>query len=272
MTEDRDSNRRGPRRITRRQFLGTVGAFGGAAVAGAAGVWVFNQRSGMQDAAMGSDNGNEVAGGETSGQSANGAVSNFNGKRPNVVIILADDMGYSDIGCYGGSIDTPNLDKLATGGVRLSQFCNTARCSPSRASLLTGLHPHQAGMAHLQGEYGPYTKELSSSCVTIAEVLKPLGYGTYMSGKWHLGAPQGSPHKRGFDKAYVYPATSLYFDYNGVKLNDSPLVVRINLRQLRQVGVSDFPVEKVAVRPARPANPSQMQQFDPIDHFFVGIF
>jgi arylsulfatase len=225
MTEDRDTNRRGIRRFTRRQFLGTVGALGGAAVAGAAGVWAFKQRNGMQDAAKGSDNsdGNGAAGGETSGQNTKGAASHFNGKRPNVVIILADDMGYSDIGCYGGSIETPNLDKLAAGGVRLSQFCNTARCSPSRASLLTGLHPHQAGMAHLQGEYGPYTKQLSSSSVTIAEVLKPLGYGTYMSGKWHLGAPQGSPHKRGFDKAYVYPATSLYFDSKGVKLNDSPL-------------------------------------------------
>ena len=74
---------------------------------------------------------------------------------PNILLILNDDMGYSDIGCYGGEIETPNLDRLAANGLRFSQFYNTARCSPSRASLLTGLHPHQTGIGILTYDYGP---------------------------------------------------------------------------------------------------------------------
>src|SRR5688572_2716003 len=90
-----------------------------------------------------------------------------------VVIVLADDLGFSDLGCYGGEIDTPNLDRLAANGVRLSQFYNTARCSPSRASLLTGLHPHQTGIGILTGDDRPegYAGSLNNRCVTIAEVL-----------------------------------------------------------------------------------------------------
>src|SRR5918996_1480890 len=93
---------------------------------------------------------------------------------PNVVLILADDMGFSDIGCYGGEIQTPNIDRLARDGVRLSQFYNTARCSPSRASLLTGLHPHQAGIGVLTNDDGPqgYPGTLSQSTETLAEVLR----------------------------------------------------------------------------------------------------
>ncbi|MCC2685063.1 MAG: arylsulfatase [Paenibacillaceae bacterium] len=139
---------------------------------------------------------------------------------PNILLILADDMGFSDIGAYGGSIDTPNLNRLAEQGLRLNGFYNTARCSPSRASLLTGLHPHQAGMAHLQGRFGPYTKQLSDNCVTIAEVLKSHGYGTYMSGKWHAGVVP--PHKRGFDKAAVYPGGD-YFKREGIAVNGEKL-------------------------------------------------
>src|SRR5262245_58482837 len=74
--------------------------------------------------------------------------------RPNIVIILSDDMGYSDLGCYGGEINTPNLDALAAGGVRFTQFYNTARCCPTRASLLTGLYPHQAGVGHMMDDKG----------------------------------------------------------------------------------------------------------------------
>jgi arylsulfatase len=126
-----------------------------------------------------------------------------------VVIILADDMGYSDIGCYGGEIETPNLDALARGGVRLTQFYNTARCSPSRASLMTGLHPHQTGIGILNYDDAPdgYPGTLNSSCVTIAEALKPAGYRSYLSGKWHLASdihqPSDSwPTRRGFDGFY----------------------------------------------------------------------
>ena len=95
-------------------------------------------------------------------------------QNPNIMIILNDDMGFSDIGCYGGEIETPNLDRLAANGLRYSQFYNTARCSPSRASLLTGLHPHQTGIGILTYNNGPegYAGNLNKSCVTIAEVLK----------------------------------------------------------------------------------------------------
>ena len=110
--------------------------------------------------------------------------------RPNIVLIFADDLGYSDIGCFGGEIDTPNLDQLAESGVRLTQFYNTGRCCPSRASLLTGLYPHQAGMGLMVYRNYPgegYRGHLNKNCVTFAEVLKAAGYATYMTGKWHAG-------------------------------------------------------------------------------------
>ncbi|MEF3308096.1 arylsulfatase [Paenibacillus sp. GYB004] len=140
-------------------------------------------------------------------------------KRPNVMIVLNDDMGYSDIGCYGGEIETPNLDRLAAGGVRFSQFYNTARCSPSRASLLTGLHPHQTGIGILTDNDGPdgYPGNLNRNCATIAEVLKADGYRTYMSGKWHLAhdiykEKHTWPIQRGFDRFYgTLSGTSNYF-------------------------------------------------------------
>ncbi len=100
-------------------------------------------------------------------------------ERPNIVIIMADDLGYSDLGCYGGEIQTPNLDKLAQNGVRFTQFYNAARCCPTRASLLTGKYPHQVGMAH-------NGRTLSATSPTIAELLKDEGYSTGMTGKWHL--------------------------------------------------------------------------------------
>ncbi|MHC4476309.1 MAG: sulfatase-like hydrolase/transferase, partial [Planctomycetota bacterium] len=104
------------------------------------------------------------------------------GKRPNIILIMADDMGFSDIGCYGGEIHTPNLDRLASGGLRFAQFYNTARCCPTRASLLTGLYAHQAGVGHMTDDKGleGYRGNLNKNCVTIAEVLKQSGYATYM--------------------------------------------------------------------------------------------
>jgi arylsulfatase A-like enzyme len=128
--------------------------------------------------------------------------------KPNIILILNDDMGYSDIGCYGGEVDTPNLNKLADCGVRMSQFYNTARCCPTRASLLTGLHPHQAGVGHMTQDFGEdgYQGDLKSATATIPEVLKSAGYKSYMSGKWHItrstnGEKQHSwPMQRGFDK------------------------------------------------------------------------
>ncbi|MDT1062053.1 arylsulfatase [Paracoccus sp. CPCC 101403] len=140
-------------------------------------------------------------------------------KKPDIIIILNDDMGYSDIGCYGGEIETPNLDRLASGGLRYSQFYNTARCSPSRASLLTGLHPHQTGIGILTYDTGPegYAGDLNRNCVTMAEVLKGAGYHTCLSGKWHvaqdLTEPTDSwPLQRGFDEFYgtIIGAGSFY--------------------------------------------------------------
>src|SRR6476620_7019952 len=96
-------------------------------------------------------------------------------KKPNFVIILSDDMGFSDLGCYGGEIATPNLDALAAGGVRFTQFYNNARCCPTRASLLTGLYPHQAGVGHMMEDTGAqhpgYRGNLNDTCRTIPEVL-----------------------------------------------------------------------------------------------------
>lgn len=130
--------------------------------------------------------------------------------RPNILLILADDLGYSDLGCYGGEIPTPNLDRLGREGIRFTSFYNSARCCPSRAALLTGLYPHQVGIgsfAHSPPrEEAPaaYRGVLNEECVTIAEVLKAAGYGTYMVGKWHVGVPPG-PIERGFDEFYGFP-------------------------------------------------------------------
>ncbi|MEX2593168.1 MAG: sulfatase-like hydrolase/transferase, partial [Anditalea sp.] len=109
-------------------------------------------------------------------------------KRPNILIIMADDMGYSDLGSFGGEIATPNLDKLAEEGIKFTQFYNAARCCPTRASLLTGLYPHQVGIGGMTHDRGlpAYRGDLSNQCVTIAEVLKNSGYHTFMSGKWHV--------------------------------------------------------------------------------------
>ena len=131
--------------------------------------------------------------------------------RPNIVLIMADDMGFSDIGCYGGEIRTPNLDRLAAGGVRFTQFYNAARCCPTRASLLTGLHPHQAGVGHMTGDYHlpGYRGRLSDRCVTIAEALSSAGYRSCAVGKWHnAGEPvlnRKAPLERGFDHFFGTP-------------------------------------------------------------------
>lgn len=132
-------------------------------------------------------------------------------ERPNIIVIMSDDMGYSDLGCYGGEIRTPNLDQLAAGGVRFTQFYNTARCCPTRAALLTGLYSHQAGIGHMVDDRGSdgYRGDLNTRCVTMAEVLKPAGYKTYALGKWHVTkgiTPEGRkdnwPLQRGFDRYY----------------------------------------------------------------------
>lgn len=132
-------------------------------------------------------------------------------EKPNIVLIMADDMGYTDIGCYGSEIETPVLDRLAGRGVRFTQFYNTSRCCPTRASLLTGLYSHQAGIGLMTGDrgYDAYRGDLNKRCVTLAESLGLAGYRNYMSGKWHVTRHTGPdadksnwPLQRGFDRFY----------------------------------------------------------------------
>jgi arylsulfatase len=126
--------------------------------------------------------------------------------RPNIILILADDLGYSDLGCYGGEIATPNVDRLAKGGIRFTQFYNTARCCPSRASLMTGLYPHQTGVGNMIGGQprpdapAGYRGQMRTDCATVPEMMREAGYTTLMTGKWHLGRP--APTERGFDEFY----------------------------------------------------------------------
>ena len=141
--------------------------------------------------------------------------------RPNIIVMMADDMGWSDIGCYGGEIQTPNLNNLAENGVRFTQFYNTGRCCPTRASLLTGTYPHQAGIGWMMRNQNlpGYKGDLGKNVRTIAEVLKTSGYSTYMAGKWHVtphvrpGTPKYNwPRQRGFDRFYgtIHGAGSFY--------------------------------------------------------------
>lgn len=169
----------------------------------------------------------------------NGLLPAAQPARPNIVVILADDMGFSDLGCYGGEIRTPNLDALAKNGLRFTQFYNTARCCPTRASLLTGLYPHQAGIGHMMGDRGleGYRGNLNRNCATIAEVLKPAGYRSYAVGKWHVtpgNDPKSEadrrnwPLQRGFDRYYgtIHGAGS-YFDPSSL-VRDNTLITVAN--------------------------------------------
>lgn len=142
-------------------------------------------------------------------------------KVPNIILIMVDDMGFSDIGCYGSEIPTPHLDALAEGGVRFSQFYNTGRCCPTRATLLTGLYSHQTGIGWMtadQAEPG-YRGHLNDRCVTIAEVLGQAGYFTAMTGKWHVGFNHGvTAWGRGFHRSLSLPAGGLHYsDQTGSK-------------------------------------------------------
>ncbi|MDX1636919.1 MAG: arylsulfatase [Balneolaceae bacterium] len=176
------------------------------------------------------------------GSSLAGSMGLFSGcgrqqQRPNIMVVMADDMGFSDIGCYGAEIQTPNLDGLAERGLRFTQFYNAARCCPTRASLMTGLHPHQTGIGHMTGDYGhdSYRGDLNDNCMTIAEVLGSGGYHTWMSGKWHVTKHIGQwtddpdrtsrhnwPRQRGFDRFFgtILGAGSFYNPITLVEGND----------------------------------------------------
>ena len=149
-------------------------------------------------------------------------------ERPNIVVIMSDDMGYSDVGCYGGEIRTPNLDRLAEGGVRHTQFYNNGRCCPTRASLLTGLYPHQAHIGHMTEKLSDpdgqpltsYDGDLNLSAVTIPEAIRGAGYRSYMAGKWHVTRfdqdgkdKHNYPIQRGFEGFYgIITGAANYYD------------------------------------------------------------
>jgi arylsulfatase A-like enzyme len=152
-------------------------------------------------------------------------------RRPNIVLIVADDIGYTDLGCFGGEIPTPNLDRLASGGRRFTQMLTNPMCCPSRASLLTGLYPTQAGVGYYTSDFGSpgYQGHLDDSCVTTAQVLKSAGYQTAISGKWHVSGwhtPPAEPPARGFDQSFCEIGGNGYFTterfLNGKNIGISP--------------------------------------------------
>jgi len=153
--------------------------------------------------------------------------------RPNILLVMADDMGYSDISCYGGEMRTPNLDDLAKDGLRFTQFYNGARSCPTRASLLTGLYAHQTGIGHMVGtssDQPGYTGIMNSHCVTMATVLRSAGYATYMTGKWHVSRSTDTadthnwPLQRGFDKYFgTITGAGSFFDPHTLTYNNTPI-------------------------------------------------
>jgi arylsulfatase len=200
------------------------------------------------------------------------AVAIGQDRPPHVVLIVADDLGYSDLGSYGGEIDTPQLDRLALAGVRLTRFYVTPRCSPTRAALLTGRWPHQAGVGHLNHDWGrpAYSGAIRQEVPTIAEQLRGYGYATYMAGKWHLtpglsrdGSPPAgeealtTPLRRGFDRFYGTLAGSgshfepphLYDDDRPARLDAA--AGRTLTAELGERGAR-FVAEHLATSPERP--------------------
>ena len=169
-------------------------------------------------------------------------MSEQSARHPNIIICLVDDLGFSDLGSYGSRLLTSNIDSLAENGIRCTQMYNSARCCPSRAALLTGLYPHQAGVGHMTADYGidSYQGYLNDRCVTVAEVLRTAGYRTLMSGKWHVGGnyhppapefgwPSGeegypTPRQRGFDRFFgIWGGYTSFFNPDSLGLDDTPI-------------------------------------------------
>lgn len=142
-----------------------------------------------------------------------GAAEKNTATKPNILLIVADDLGFSDIGCYGGEIQTPNLDRLAANGLRFTQFYNTARCWPSRSSIMTGYYAQAIRRDALTGDFGAGSKGGGKGvrprwAQLLPEYLKPLGYRSYHSGKWHV---DGQPMENGFDHSYEIGDHNNYF-------------------------------------------------------------
>jgi arylsulfatase A-like enzyme len=140
--------------------------------------------------------------------------------KPNIVIILADDMGFSDLGCYGGQVETPRLDALAAGGLRFTQFYNTARCWPTRGSIMTGYYAQQIRRDASLGGQGGNRGVRPEWAPLVTEYLKPLSYRTYHSGKWHI---DGQPLDNGFDRSYVLNDHNRYFNPDAHEEDGKPL-------------------------------------------------
>lgn len=143
-----------------------------------------------------------------------------NTRRPNILLLVADDLGYADLGCYGGDIETPNIDNLANQGIKFSRFHTSPFCAPTRAMLLSGNDNHIAGMGRqgrITNEFG-YEGKLTDRIVTIPQVLQNAGYHTYMVGKWHLGKePESNPHQKGFEHSFaLLPGAGNHYDDQGI--------------------------------------------------------
>lgn len=183
-------------------------------------------------------------------------------KKPNIIVVMVDDLGYSDLGCYGGEISTPNIDSLAYGGLRFTQMYNGARCCPSRAALLTGLHPHQAGIGQMTTDLGvpAYQGYLRDGCVTIAEVMKTAGYRTLLSGKWHVSGSWDNrdranwvlgdkkhplPKQRGFDRSFgLLNAADSYWNPKSLILEDKLIDVETDDFHMTDA-IADHAVEQI---------------------------
>ncbi len=171
-----------------------------------------------------------LAGAGVVAASALNVVEAASAEKPNIVLILLDDVGYSDFGCYGSEIDTPNIDRLAEQGLRLRSFYNQARSAPTRASMITGLYPHQVGngaLGKVKGYEKAYQGYPNEKNAFIPEVLKSAGYFTAMTGKWHLGFPQGvTPVSRGFDRSLNAPFGGYYFSNDMTKKKSGKALTR----------------------------------------------
>jgi arylsulfatase A-like enzyme len=165
-------------------------------------------------------------------------------QKPNMIVILADDMGFSDLGSFGSEIHTPNLDRLAGEGLKITQFYNSGRCCPSRAALLTGLYPHQAGVGDMVQDKGSpaYQGYLSEHCVTIAQLLKTVGYHTIVSGKWHVGLVSSAlAHNRGFDKSFTMQNNgSSYFNSDPIYNDGRKVTFLLNGKEIQRQDTSKY--------------------------------
>jgi arylsulfatase A-like enzyme len=165
-------------------------------------------------------------------------------EKPNIVLILADDMGFSDLGSFGSEIHTPHLDRLAQEGLRITQFYNSGRCCPSRAALLTGLYPHQAGVGDMVQDKGipAYQGYLSKNSATIGQLLKTAGYNTIVSGKWHVGlVPSAWAVNRGFDQSFTMQNNgSSYFNSEPIYNDGRKVTFQLNGREIQRYDTSRY--------------------------------